>query len=209
MARRPFCLTLASFAFVGALLWGAPTGAIETATFGLDVAEASEDARLHIPIAAGETSRRDILVWNKQPTPLRLRLSIAPAVVDKAGKATLGGDDSAPVDWVDVPQTVGLAPQERRRVTVEVRAPRKIEPRTRSVAVIAEPAAAEGADAPAVLQRLALTTFLEPQEGSFVASLGPFPWIALGILLLVGAAVARWLLERRGSASRSDEAPPE
>lgn len=195
--RRPLLLTAAIAVIVGALLGSAPTSAIETATFGLDVAEESDDARLHIAISAGRTSTGTILVWNKQETALRLRLSVSPAVVDGAGSVSLGGDDAAPVEWVDIDEAVELGPQERRRITVEVRAPRKLEARTRTVAIVAEPAAVEGEAAPAVLQRLALTTYLEPDEDSLIAGLGPFPWIALAVLLVVATALVRSSIRRR------------
>jgi len=190
---------------VGVLLVGTPTGAIETATFGLDVAEESEDGRLHISVAAGTTARRDVLLWNKRPEPLRLRLSVAPAVVDGTGRAALGGTDIEPVEWVEVPETVDLRPEERRRVTIEVRAPRKIDAATRSVAIVAEPVAAEGSQPPAVVERLALTTYLEPDEGSLIASLGPFPWIALAVLVVVGALALRAAARRRRDKRLVDE----
>lgn len=182
---------------MGVLISSTPTGAIETATFGLDVAEESDDGRLHIPLAAGRTTGRDVLVWNKQSEPLQLQLSVAPAVVDGTGKAALGGSDTDPVEWVEVPKAIDLRAGERRRVTVEVRAPREIDAATRSVAIVAEPAATDGSSPPAVVQRLALTTYLEPDESSLIASLGPFPWIALAVLLLVVVLAVRAAVRRR------------
>lgn len=128
---------------------------------------------------------------------MRLRLSVAPATVDRGGKASLGGDDDEAVTWVELDDEVELGPKERRTVVVEVRAPRKLDARTRTVAIIAEPAAIGGEAPPAVLQRLALTTYLEPDEDSLIASLGPFPWIALAILLVVATALVRSAVRRR------------
>lgn len=189
---------------LGALHMSAPSGAIETETFGLDVAARSDDARLHIPVAAGTTATGEILVWNKTDATIRLRLSVAPAIVDTGGKVSLGGDDEDPVGWVEVEDEVELGPRERRTVEVSVRAPRKLEGRTRTVAIIAEPATIVGEAPPAVLQRLALTTYLEPDEDSLIASLGPFPWIALAVLLVVATALVRSALRRRRVAN----APP-
>jgi hypothetical protein len=47
------------------------------------------------------------------------------------------------------------------------------------------------------VQRLALTTYLEPDDGNLLASLGPFPWIALAVLVVVGLLAARAGLGRR------------
>lgn len=199
----PLAIVAALF-IAGALLGGAPARAIETATFGLDVAERTEDARLHIPIAAGKTSTGRVLVWNKQTAPLTLRLSVSPATVEGDGPLALGGNDTEPVAWVEPePEEVELGPEERRVVTIEVHAPRKLDSRTRTVAIVAEPTFRDG-ETPAVLQRLALTTFLEPDERSLVASLGPFPWIALAVLLVVVTAVVRASAQRRRRAG----APP-
>jgi hypothetical protein len=193
----PRTLLVFTVVVVGALLGSAPTRAIETATFGLDVAERSADARLHIDVAAGKETAGRILLWNKQATPMRLRLSVSPATVDAAGKAALGGDDSAAVGWIHfADEEVELRAEERREVEVTVRAPRKLEGRTRTVAIIAEPVSAAG-DEPAVLERLALTTYLEPDEDSLIASLGAFPWIALGVLLVVATAAVRIAARRR------------
>jgi len=180
---------------------GAPSSAIETETFGLDVAARTEDARLHIPLAAGKTTSGEILVWNKQDTPLRLLLSVSPAAVNSAGTVSLGGNDLTSVEWVEVPESVDLGPKERRTVEVEVRAPRKLDARVRTVAIVAEPDA--GGAQPAVVQRLALTTYLEPDEGSLIASLGPFPWIALAVLLVVVALAVRAAVRKRSDAAGS------
>lgn len=189
---------------LGALLVSAPSGAIETDSFGLDVAERSPDARLHIPLRAGQGATGRILVWNKKETPLVLRLSVVPATVDANGKAGLGGDDDEAVAWVGVADEVELTPGERRVVDIDVRSPRKLDRRTRTVAIVAEPAPEGGDEAPAVVQRLALTTFLEPEEGSLIASLGAFPWIALVVLLVVVALALRTVRGRRGEGRRTD-----
>lgn len=196
-------LAVVTVVAAGAILHGgvAPAAAIETTSFGIDVATPSEDQRLHIPVQAGETSTGELRVWNKQDTPLRLALSVAPARVDDEGRASLGGDEPA-VEWVSIePATVELDPGGERTVEVRVDAPRKLDGDTRTVAVVAQPSV--DGDAPAVLQRLAITTFLEPDEDSLIASLGVFPWIAAAVLLL---AVA--LLARRVRSKRPDGDPP-
>lgn len=174
-----------------------PIGAIETATFGLDVVERSDDSRLHVPVRAGETTTGQLRVWNKSQAPLTLQVRVVPAQMDDAGTVSLGGDGEG-VAWVSVdPDRVELAPSAERVVTVRVEAPRKIAGDDLVVAVQVEPASVEGAAQPAVVERLALTTYLEPDEDSLIASLGPFPWIAVAVLLVVATALVRSALRRR------------
>lgn len=170
--------------------------ALETTTFGIDVAVEDPEGRLHVPIAAGDTSSGELRVWNKTAEPLVLRLSVVPAQVDEHGNASFGGDAAA-VGWVSVdPMRVTLGPQEQRRVAVVVDAPRKLDGERKTVAVLAEPESSE--DAPAVLQRLAVTTYLDPDDGSLVASLGLLPWIAAVALVVAALAAHRVLGAGRG-----------
>lgn len=203
-AKLVFVLTGALLAFTGG---GAPAGAIETASFGLDVVSPNADGRLHIEVRAGETTTGRLRVWNKGPTPLTLRLAVAPAQVDEDGSVSLGGAGEG-VSWVSVhPGSVPLDPGEERRVEVRVRAPRKLDGGDRVVAVQAEPAPDSGGGQPAVVQRLALTTYLEPDEDSLVAGLGALPWIAVAVLLVVAAAAARSMARRRRPDSGGNVAP--
>lgn len=171
----------------------APAGAIETNTFGIDVVQRDPEGRLRIAIKAGEDSTGRLRVWNKHDAPLVLRLSIVPAQVASDGTASFGGDTS-PVEWVDVPNRVELGPGATREVTVEVAAPRELDGDTKTVAVLAEPEVI--GDAPAVLQRLAVTTYLVPDRGSLIASLGWLPWLALALMLAVGGG-AGYRVRRR------------
>lgn len=183
-------LALAGAAFV-LVTAAAPAASIETATFGIDIVErdAEGEGRLRVPIEAGKTTNGELRVWSKHDEPLTLRLSVMPARVAEDGTASLGGDPE-PAGWVDVPSRVELGAGEEQRVTVAVSAPRQLTAATKTVAVVAE-AEAKG-DAPAVLQRLAVTTYLVPDRESLIASLGWLPWIAVGLLLAVGvAAVGR------------------
>ena len=191
----------------GAILLGiAPAVAIETTQFGIDVAEESDDGRLHIAIKAGAASTGTVRVWNKTSEAIRLQLSIVAATVDENGSARLGGDDEA-VSWAKVdPDEVELGPNADATVTVEVDAPRRLDGDTKTIAVLAEPAAVDGKP-PAVLQRLAITTYLEPDEDSLIASLGPFPWIAAGVLVIVLALLGRRVMTRRGADSSERAAP--
>jgi hypothetical protein len=192
---------LTALVMAGAVLSGAaPAFAIETTTFGIDVAEESEDGRLHIQIKAGESTTGRLRVWNKQATPLTLVLSVFPARVDDNGQATLGGEEEA-TEWVAVePSRVELDPGASQTIEVRVDAPRKLDREVRTVAVLAQPDTG-GEQAPAVLQRLAVTTFLEPDEDSLIASLGPFPWIAAAVLLVVLALLGRRMASRRSAGS--------
>lgn len=187
----------------GAILIGiAPAVAIETSRFGIDVAERTTDGRLHIRIEAGERSTGKVRVWNKTTEPMRLRLSIVPATVDEDRSVKLGGDDE-PVGWTSVkPGTVELPPGGDATAEVAVQAPRRLDGDTKTVAVVAEPAAAPG-EAPAVLQRLAVTTYLEPDEDSLIASLGPFPWIA-GVVLIAVVVALVLRARRREPTATSD-----
>jgi hypothetical protein len=188
-----FVLTGALLAITGG---GAPVGAIETESFGLDVARPTQDGRLHIVLAAGKTTTGQVKVWNKTQAPLILELRIVGAQIDGSGRVALGGDGKG-VDWVELdPDRVELDAGQERTVDVRVQAPRKLDDEVLAVAVQVEPAVG-GEGAPAVVQRLALTTYLEPDGGSLIASLGPFPWIALAVLLVVATAMVRAAARRR------------
>lgn len=203
MIRRAAAATLlvltgALAAFIGG---GAPAGAIETESYGLDVVQRTEDGRLHLEVKAGKTTRGQVRVWNKSAQPITLQLSVAPAQIGDGGAVSLGGDGKG-VDWVELkPTRVELAGGGEKIVAVAVRPPRKIDGTERAVAIQVEPAVTAGGQQPAVVQRLALTTYLEPDKGSLIASLGPFPWIALAILVLVAAGLARQAVARRGKAT--------
>ncbi|HEX2849132.1 MAG TPA: hypothetical protein VHN98_01205 [Acidimicrobiales bacterium] len=190
---RRLLLLVASGVLLAILAGSAPAGAIETSSFGIDVASPTKDGRLHVEVRAGHTSTTTIRVWNKDTAaPLTLRLSAVPARVDATGAASLGGDATA-VKWVSFAvKEITLKPGERRDVEVRVTAPRKIAADQRTLAVMAEPVIAGAA--PAVMQRLAVTTYVVPAHGSLVAGLGWLPWIALIVLLAVAVALGRsWL----------------
>ena len=199
-----FVLTAALLALTGG---GVAVGAIETATYGLDVADDSEDGRLHITVKAGEATSGRARVWNKSDAPLALQLQVVPARADDAGNVSLGGDGEG-VAWVELePDRVELAAGAERVVEVRVRAPRKLDAATRIVAVQVEPAASGTGTQPAVVQRLALTTYLEPDEDSLIASLGALPWVALGLLLVVVGAVVRTGRRRRLTGPSGGQLP--
>lgn len=182
----PYRLVLAAVLGLAILTAAAPgAAAIETTTFGLDVVDPTADGRLHIPIKAGETSSGQLRLFNKTDGPLTIALSVSPAQVDGEGSASLGGDATA-VAWVELSEVqVALAPREERTIDVRVQAPRQLPAERAVVAIVAEPQAA--GDAPAVVQRVAVTTLLEPDKGSLVASLGWYPWLAALLLAIVVA----------------------
>jgi hypothetical protein len=195
MFPRVVRLVLAAGAALALAGEAAPAAAIETETFGIDVVESDPEGRLHIAVRAGETSSGQLRVWNNHDTPLVLRLSVVPAEVAPDGTASFGGD-AEPVAWVEVPTLVELAPGEERKVTVSVSPPRRLDAETKTVAVLAEPEIT--GDAPAVLQRLAVTTYLVPEKGSLIAGLGWLPWVASAALVVVAGFGARHLARRRG-----------
>lgn len=176
----------------------AAAAAIETTTFGLDVVEPTPDGRLHITLEAGERSTGRLRLFNKTDGPLAIKLSVSPATVDAAGTAQLGGDATA-VEWVEVPaEPVALAPRQQQVVEVVVDAPDELPAERATVAIVAEPAAVAGGQAPAVLQRVAVTTLLEPgQKKGVIASLGWWPWVALALLVAVAAWTVRRTSRRR------------
>jgi len=177
-----------------AFLAAVPTGAIETGSFGLDVARGTPDGRLHIPVRAGRTTTGSVQLWNKTSAPIDLRLSVAPATVDATGAASMGGD-AAPVAWVKTPSPVHLAADERRSVDIEVHGPRHRLAKSATVAIVAEPAAPP-ADA-AVIERVALTTFLEPTSDKAPTVLGVLPWVAAALLVAVVLALRAARRRRR------------
>ncbi len=179
----------------------APAAAIETTTFGLDVVTPSTDGRLHIATRAGETSTGRLRLFNKTDAPLAITLSVSPATVAADGQASLGGD-AEPVSWIELPDSpVTVAPGATRILDVRVNAPDRLSPERRAVAIVAEPALSPAGEAPAVLQRVAMTTFLEPDEKSLIASLGAYPWLALALLLVVALFLIAVARKRRSSES--------
>lgn len=195
-------LAIASALLLGVALLGAtPAGAIESASFGIDTtggSGAGAARKLELKVRAGGVARDEVRVWNKTPEPMRVRLSVAPAQVDKAGTASLGGDPAA-AGWVDLDaEDVLLAPHEARTVAFEVRPPRELSAGTKTLAVLAEPVA-KGGSAPAVLQRLAVMAYLNP-DGALSASLGWLPLAALAALLALAAGVVVTALRKRDTA---------
>lgn len=176
-------------------------GAIETESYGVDVAEPSDDGRLHIPLRVDRTTSGKMRVWNKTDQPLTLNLSVVGAVLADDGRVTLGGDGKA-AEWASVePSRVDLAPKATASVTVSVRASGELPEEDQVVAVLATPVVSAET---AVVQRLALTAFLEPAGPSFIESLGPWPWVA-GVLIVVVGGLAVWV-RRRGAAGSADAA---
>ncbi len=166
---------------------GAPAVAIETTSFGLDITEPASDGRLHIPTKAGETTSGKLRLFNKTDASLTIKLTVSPATVAADGTSSLGGDDT-PVGWIDVERRVSLAPRQEKVIEVRVHAPRRLPKVGASVAIVAEPELSPTGTAPAVLQRVAMTTLLEPDKASLIASLGWYPWLA--VVLLAGVAAA-------------------
>ncbi len=181
----------------------AAAAAIETTTFGLDVVTPSPDGRLHITTRAGTTSTGQLRLFNKTDAPLALTLSVSPATVAADGQASLGGD-TEPVSWIELPASpLTLAPGATRIIDVRVNAPRTLSSDRMAVAVVAEPALSPAGEAPAVLQRVAMTTLLEPDDESLIASLGAYPWLALALLLVVALLLAAVARNRRRDPSAS------
>lgn len=197
--RFPLSLAAAGVLTLLAAALAPWASAIETAAFGLDVVKPSPDGRLHITTRAGATSTGQLRLFNKTDAPLTIALTVSPATVDAGGQASLGGD-ATPVKWIELPSKVALEPRQSQLIEVKVRAPRKLPAKDAAVAVVAEPELAAAGDAPAVLERVAVTTLLEPDEGSLIASLGWYPWLALALLLAVAAWTAKRARSRRRSA---------
>lgn len=192
MLRR-LAISLVAALAVGLSAGVAPAAAIETTTFGIDVAEPTPDRRLHIPLRVDRSSTRTMRVWNKADRAITLNLSVAGAELGDGGAVSLGGDGKAAA-WVRVePSRVDLAVGASAEVAVSARATDGLPADDQVVAVLVTPSVAQG---DAVVQRLALTAFLEPAgPPTFVESLGPWPWVAAALLAAVATAAA---LRHRG-----------
>ena len=170
--------------------------AIETTSFGIDH---TGDGRLEIPIRAGERTTARAEVWNKTDAPVTLELRVVPAEVDDGGAPKLGAGDSEAASWVKLRQTsVELAAQERREVVIAVEPPDHLSEETKTFAVLAQIAPEPGA-APAVLQRLALIGYLEPDPDALSVRSIPVWLIVVAALILVVVVV---IAVRRVTASR-------
>lgn len=165
-----------------------PVQAIETEVFGIEPARRDADAGTGVPVdlRAGEATEVALRIWNKTDGPLALELRAAPATLDAAGTPRLGGDPE-PAGWIAVRDAVvTLGPGERRVVTVDVEAPRRLEPTERTAAVVARPQV-DGDTPPAVLQEVGLVFRMEPADGA--------PLVAPDR----GAGVPTWLLGVAGT----------
>jgi hypothetical protein len=198
--RRIFALVLGGALAVG---FAAPAGAIETTDFGIEaeapVADAQGRPRLVADVAAGRTTETAVRVWNNSLRPVTVELAVVPATVDPDGWASLEGD-AEPVGWISLAEErVHLAPGEERAVDLVTEGPRRLDGRPRTAAVLAQLAGdGDGAEAPAVVQRLALVTYLRPVAGG-PPGLGILPWVA-GALAL---AVAGWAASSRSRGGRA------
>lgn len=191
MLRRAIGLVAAVALVIGGA--AAPAGSIETESYGIDVAEPTADGRLHIPLRLDRTSSKAMRVWNKTDAPLTLNLTVVGAELADDGGVSIGGDGRA-AEWASVePARIDLGPQASAQVTVSARGEGELPADEQVVAVLATPVVAANQ---AVVQRLALTAFLEPSGPSFVESLGVWPWVAGGLLLVV-AGLAVWTRRRR------------
>lgn len=197
LAARAARAALVALTVVAGLVFASarPAAAIETDTFGIDVVQPTDDGRLHIPLRVDRASARSMRVWNKTDRPVRLTLSVVGARLGDDGAVSLGGDDRAAA-WVRLrPDVLELEPGVEATVEVSAESPSPRPGRTHTVAVLVSPEAGPGQ---AVLQRLALTAFLEPAGPSLVESLGPWPWVAAAVLVAV--AVASTVALRRRAA---------
>lgn len=180
-----------------ALLATASAAAIETTSFGIDHAG---DGRLAIPIRAGSRTTARAEVWNKTDAPVTLELRVVPAEVDEGGAPKLGAGDSEAASWVKLRQTtVELAAQERREVVLAVEPPDRLSKETKTFAVLAQ-LAAEPGGAPAVLQRLALIGYLEPDPAALEVRSIPMWLIVVAALVLIAVVV---VAIRRVTATRA------
>ena len=194
-------LLAALCAIVAVVLSGtAAAGAIETRQFGIEpVPNGGPRSSFRLDVRAGETTTDTLRIWNKTDAPLRVRLTVVPATLD-SGEAELGGDGAA-VDWVDMRSPiVDLPPSGERRVAFEVKAPHKLSGEVETVALMAEPVAAPGQPAPAVLERVAVMAYFSPAEGAPLTAADPggaswlgdlLPWVATALLVIVAASAVR------------------
>lgn len=178
------------------LLWPPlHAAAIETTSFGIDRAGGG---RLEIPVRAGERTTTRAEVWNKTDAPVTLELRVVAAQVDEGGAPKLGAGDSEAASWVRLRQTsVELAAQERQEVVIAVEPPNRLSAETKTFAVLAQLASEPGAP-PAVLQRLALIGYLEPDPDALEVRSIPVWLIVVAALVLIAVVIGI----RRVTASR-------
>ena len=173
----------------------APLGAIETSAFGLAAADPARDNRLHVTVRAGERTEGRLLVWNKLDEPITLALSVRAARVADSGATEIGGRSEA-VSWVELPATVSLAAQEERIVRVVVDAPSTVSAGTKTLAVLAELTGEE--TSPAVLQRIGVTTFLEPDPDALSVESIPMWLVVAAVAVLLSVILLLVRVRRRG-----------
>lgn len=177
------------------VLLAAPAAGIETATFGLDSASGE---RLEIPIRAGERTTARAVVWNKTDAPISLELRVAVASVDASGTASLGEGDVEVASWVSLQEReVDLGPQERQEVGLSVEPPSELSAETKTFALVAQAAAPQAGAPPAVLQRLALVGYLEPDPNALSVRSIPMWLVVVAAVVLLAVVAAAVRVRRR------------
>lgn len=186
-----------------------PSGAIETGEFGIEpVASGGPRQSFQEKIRPGRSTKDAVRVFNKSSRPLTIRLWAEQASIEPDGQVRLDGV-SGTARWLRLSLgTVELAPKSERLVPFEVRAPREIGRHTAHMALVAEPVAQEREQV-AVLQRLAVLVYAEPDEGAPLRAALGWP-LALAAALLgivaAGGAVVQW--RRRAGADAPAPATP-
>lgn len=177
---------------VAVVVAAAPSGAIETGSFGLAPAGSEDRTALHESVPPGSTSRDSVRLWNKTDAPITVRLEVQGAALSSSGQVSLGGNEGA-AKWVSLESTrVALPARGAVEVPVVVRTPRTM-PAGRSTAAVVAQLETDGAGGNvAVVQRVALMTYVTAPAGSALrAALGWIAWVAVALLAVVVVYAAR------------------
>ncbi|MGI8794049.1 MAG: hypothetical protein ACR2H3_12910 [Acidimicrobiales bacterium] len=183
------------------LVWLPAAQAIETATWGITPSDDQgipTQSAFRLELRPGATTVAYLVAWNKTDVPIVLEFAATAAeIID--GEAALGGAGVG-VSWIHFPQAkITLAGGDRQAVAFEVRAPSTLPGEGAAFAVVAQPSSS-AADAPAVLERLAVMAYLSPGDPSTLSlpGLGILPWLAGALLVLVAVGAGRHrVLSRR------------
>lgn len=191
MRRR----TAAAVAIAAAMFTAAgPVAAIETKDLGLEPVRAGEQGgrqSLRVAITPGSKTKDAVRVWNKTDRPLTVELRATAAKTDADGSVALGGDAEA-ASWIDVAdERLTLPPRGERVVRITVDAPDELPALETTAAILVQPVVDRGAP-PAILQRVAVMTYLSsatlhapPGAGTALP-----PWLIAVAVLLALAATA-------------------
>lgn len=188
---------------------GRTAHAIETKDVGLEPVPTGDDGgrqSLRVEIIPGREATDAVRVWNKTDRPLTVDLLATAAKKAGDGSVSLGGD-AAPASWIDVEHgRITLPPKGERVIAITVRPPEALPALETTAAIMVQPVS-DAAAPPAILQRVAVMTYLSASSLHAPPATGtrlPVWLIVIAVLLAVAAAA---LAGRRVLSLRVATAP--